>query len=516
MKKVIALLLVCTMIFTLCACGGKKKSTGEKVETAEFIIGAVDMGKPENELDVAAALQSVTYVPQMFYGSYETEDYWTVKSVTEGIDYTDAEDGKIIIDYIPDQINAGPTSVYDDISFCDKYNIMSLCYKTNESGIGKTLFAAYEVDGNKLKLTFVKSYTFDQFTLTADVVLSDFKLEYTFSFEGNTITLSDGTHTKVFKDMTRVGLNVISIEGYLDDDSPDVPSDDFYGLYCNAFIGGCEIGSKADSDCKLRISSYENKELASATYSTDGIFTLARKDPATGKVTTKQYLAFLCGYDGLVLCEGEKTYCYTKSYKQIAIEELSANLAPEHIAVLKQMDEFDLEEIVKTRNQLFTELETELGKQGVKAIVNRSNGEIALDSTVLFATGESTLSDEGKAFLKKFVTAYSNVVLKEEYNGFLSKVMIEGHTDSTGTDEVNKPLSKARADAVLEYCTSAESGLTAAQIGTIKNLLGTFGYAAERPVLKADGTEDADASRRVGFRFIINIDTSKIETTTEA
>ncbi len=519
MKKIIAILLVCTMIFTLCACGGKKKSTGEEVEKVEFLNEDIEIGEDPTPVNLETDYSIINYVPQMFYGRYQTDDYITVKSVKEGVKYNHPEKGEITLGYLPVGLEAGPVSLRDDISFCEDYHVAKLSYHTNESRID--LFAAFEVKDKKITFTIIDSYEFDPITLDVDVKLSDVKFEYSFSFEGNTITLTDGTNTAILEDETRLGAfkSIIGVEGYIDDDSPDMPTDDMYAIDCTKFepIGGSKgmLGNKAEAESKLPVSRQEYEPVSVEMYS-DGLFRIARVDAKTGKVVTDEYIAFVCGYDGLVLCQGTRTFCYTKSYKQIAIEELSANLDPENIAVLKQMEANDLADIVETRNKLFAELETELGKQGVKAAVNRSNGEIALDSTVLFATGESTLSDEGKAFLKKFVTAYSNVVLKEEYNGFLSKVMIEGHTDSTGSDEVNKPLSKARADAVLEYCTSAESGLTAAQIGTIKNLLGTFGYAAERPVLKADGTEDADASRRVGFRFIINIDTSKIEATTEA
>ncbi len=520
MKKVVAILLVCTMIFALCACGGGKNSVGsdkvsstakKEIETVEFLTDGIKVGKDPTPIDISDIYDTVTYIPQMFYGKHESDSYGSVYLVKAGVDFVHPEDGEMLIDYLPMGIVAGPTTLYDDIGFCDDYYIAKLIYAS--STYGTEFYAAYDIQGEKITFTVVESYTFDPITLDVEVELTETKFQYNFSFDGDTIILSDGEHTVELKDKASM---LFGLEGYIADDSPDMPPDDMRAILCTTMKFGSsaavQIGNKAEESKKLTVGRQKH-ERASAIYSTDGLFKLAREDKDTGKVETTEYLMFLCGSDGFVLCDGVKTYCYTKSYKQIAIEELSANLEPEHIAVLKQTSEYQLCDIVETRNQLFEELETELGKQGVKATVNRKNGEIALDSTVLFATGESILSDEGKAFLGKFVTAYSNVVLKEDYKDFLSKVMIEGHTDSTGTDEVNKPLSKARADAVLEYCTSAESGLTAAQIGTIKNLLGTFGYAAERPVLKADGTEDADASRRVGFRFIINVDTSEVETT---
>lgn len=507
MKKLVAILLAVTMIFTLCACG-KEKSTGEKIETYEY-VKTVKMGKPDVKLDPVAALKGLKVVPQIFYGRHLSEGYLNTLAIKDGVKYEHPEKGEILISSLPTGFIAGPTSITENISFCKDYNIMKVRFDSSEGNLD--LFAAYELSGNKITLTVVDSYTFNDYLFEADVKLTEQKFTYTYTLEGDTIIFSDGVDSMVYSNAS-VGAQTLTIEGYLDDNSPDTPDDSMYSFLMSN-LHGTAIGNKEIAESKLRVLRADYEQ-ASSTYSTDGVLTLTREDPKTGETYTKQYLMLLCGMDGFVLCDGVRTYCYTKGYNEIAAEELGHNLDPVQIEALKSMNGFDLSDIVEMRNKLFKELEEELKKQGVNATVNRKNGEIALDSTVLFATGEANLSDTGKAFLQKFVSCYTAVVLKDEYTDFLSRVMIEGHTDSTGTVEVNKPLSQNRADAVLQYVqfvASADSSLSPSQITAIKNLLDAFGYASERLVFNPDGTENLDASRRVGFRFIIDLNPDTIE-----
>lgn len=512
MKKIISLLLCASMLFTLCACGAKK-STGEKVVSQIYedngLFTDVTLGKVENPIDLNAIRAGVTYVPQMFYGRYANkESYYKIGGVEEGIEFSTVEDGEILLSKLPVGIAAGPTTIYDDISFCDEYDIMQLRYITEDSNMD--LFAAYEVEGKTLKLTFVKNYEFDPYTLNVKVKLTDTTVTYGFSFEGDTITLTSGDESVVLQN-DLLGETPSFVEGYMDDDSPDrMGNIEFIDF---GVIGGVIVANKEATESKVMLTAEHSN--AACEYSTDGRFTLTYEDPDTKEIITNQYLAFICGYDGLILCDGLHTYCFTKSYNQVAIEELKGNLAPEQIAVLKELDDFELSELVETRNKLFADLESALDDQGVKATINRENGEIALDSNVLFAVGDSTLSSEGNAILAKFAKAYVSVVTKEEYKEFISQVMVEGHTDSTGDDASNKVLSQARADSVLDFCLSDGSGLNASQINLIKGLMDTCGYASERPVFNADGTENMDASRRVGFRFLVNVDVSEIEATEE-
>jgi NitT/TauT family transport system substrate-binding protein len=61
-----------------------------------------------------------------------------------------------------------------------------------------------------------------------------------------------------------------------------------------------------------------------------------------------------------------------------------------------------------------------------------------------FASGSSTLDNNAKSLIDR-----EFVPIAKEFAG--SRIRIEGNTDGTGTDELNIPLSKKRAQAVADY-----------------------------------------------------------------
>ena len=93
----------------------------------------------------------------------------------------------------------------------------------------------------------------------------------------------------------------------------------------------------------------------------------------------------------------------------------------------------------------------ELDEVGVSYGMRDGNMVISVPSTVTFAAGQATLSDEGKKALKKVAST-----LKKEYPSM--KYSIEGHTDADPIKKSkftsNRELSVMRAMAVLEFLVS--------------------------------------------------------------
>jgi OmpA-OmpF porin, OOP family len=72
---------------------------------------------------------------------------------------------------------------------------------------------------------------------------------------------------------------------------------------------------------------------------------------------------------------------------------------------------------------------------------------IKATTNVNFATGKAVLSAQGKADLCATATAASGVKN--------ALILVAGHTDSTGSDEVNQALSERRASSVVNYIQQA-------------------------------------------------------------
>jgi len=68
---------------------------------------------------------------------------------------------------------------------------------------------------------------------------------------------------------------------------------------------------------------------------------------------------------------------------------------------------------------------------------------VTFESGILYATNSSTLNTTSRASLDKFATSL--------LNNPDTDVNIFGHTDSTGSDAINNPLSERRAESVYNY-----------------------------------------------------------------
>jgi len=79
----------------------------------------------------------------------------------------------------------------------------------------------------------------------------------------------------------------------------------------------------------------------------------------------------------------------------------------------------------------------------VETVNNGQAIKVTFDSGILFATNSSTLNQTSKTALTQFSNS-----LKQNPD---TDVQIFGHTDSSGNDQINIPLSKARAASVQDF-----------------------------------------------------------------
>ena len=124
------------------------------------------------------------------------------------------------------------------------------------------------------------------------------------------------------------------------------------------------------------------------------------------------------------------------------------------------------------KNAQVEEITDANGLQGVK---------VTFDSGILFATNSSTLSAASKNSLNEFAK-----VLK---NNSDCDIAIFGHTDNTGTDAINNPLSVKRAQAVETYLKG--QGVGSAQIKSVD------GQGSTNPVADNSTAEGRKQNRRV-------------------
>lgn len=159
--------------------------------------------------------------------------------------------------------------------------------------------------------------------------------------------------------------------------------------------------------------------------------------------------------------------------------------------------------IAEKKASLLDDLIAAFKEAGITVSVNEETGELAMDSSVLFGGDSAELTAEGKAFLNKFIKAYTSIIYSDKYDGFIKKTMVEGHTAplKNSTYESGLQLSIERATNVKNYCVSSETGVDTSKLAAS---LEEIGYSNSRPIYGSDGKVNLEASRRVSFRFMID------------
>jgi len=107
--------------------------------------------------------------------------------------------------------------------------------------------------------------------------------------------------------------------------------------------------------------------------------------------------------------------------------------------------------------------------------------KVNIPSDISFAKNSAAIKPE----LREVLETFSNG-LKQDSSGM--HVRIVGHTDSSGSDSINNPLSKERADSVKDFLS--DRGVAASRIETL-------GRGEREPIASNDTPEGQAKNRRV-------------------
>ena len=141
------------------------------------------------------------------------------------------------------------------------------------------------------------------------------------------------------------------------------------------------------------------------------------------------------------------------------------------------------EQVVEETQRLERELkevENLLGP-GQAVVLRQGNDLIMRLIGLSFPVGQATIQTEYYGLLRQVQKA---IAIYE-----VSPIVVEGHTDSQGSDQANLRLSQQRADAVREYLI-ANLGLDAGRITAI-------GYGEGRPISSNETTAGRAENRRI-------------------
>lgn len=113
--------------------------------------------------------------------------------------------------------------------------------------------------------------------------------------------------------------------------------------------------------------------------------------------------------------------------------------------------------------------------------------KVTFDNAILFPTNKSELSASSRASLTQFAQSLKNSPDTD--------ITIYGHTDNTGSREVNERLSKARADAVANFLVGN---------GISRTRITTEGLAYDQPLADNSTAAGRAENRRVEIYITAN------------
>ena len=164
-----------------------------------------------------------------------------------------------------------------------------------------------------------------------------------------------------------------------------------------------------------------------------------------------------------------------------------------------------LDKLVGVRTEIIEALMSALRASNITGAKVDDSGAIVFDSEMMFSSGSARLNDRGKEFLDRFLPNYLRVLMSKDYSKYVSQIIIEGHTDTTGDYITNAELSQNRALSVLKYIMSDEfTGISASEKARLEKVVTTNGRSYSDPIYHANGTVNMSASRRVVIKFRLN------------
>lgn len=497
LKRILALILCFLLLFGICACSPKEESS----TTDNIIFKNNDedvLGKPETELNPQEVYSNLEYSTKMFYGDYRIlggEDAeQNFFNQTPLIDFE--VDNTTKSTSLPFRIQAGPHTLNNIITNVNTHEWMCLYFKSETNNQVTQLFS-YVVEGNKLTLTALEEYNYDKETQKIQYSMTDKVLEYSFSFSGTKITLSLGSDkVELYTGLAdNKDTQYFQCDNYYSDKNNLLDGLDHFKFFYN---------EKRIERTSFYVSEYNPESFTGnkikngvGVLSVNGLFTFTV--PRKSGTKTHQYVYFYCGNDGIILTDGNNTYYYNADASDVRRSIIGGNISFEDTAKLGNMSERQLTILKKNKNDLFDELKSAYKESQVPVVINEESGEVSLNTAILFPKDRYDIHLDGRYALNKFVNIYSAIAFAKKYDGFISKVLVEGHTNTQGEYDINMTLSENQAKSVMDYSSLITKS------PQLKAVMQSVGCGPDRPVYSPDGSVDMTASCRVAFRFIVKL-----------
>lgn len=204
--------------------------------------------------------------------------------------------------------------------------------------------------------------------------------------------------------------------------------------------------------------------------------------------------------------------------------DLMTSLAVIFILLLCAFMNNVFEEGQSTRSKILEKLQIQLKDFVVKGVKVESDPTDPLALLILvpeglleFKVNRAEIPQPGIVFLSSFIPRLTDTIYNKEFRNEISSVVVEGHTDSTGSDAMNLELSQRRSMSVVGKCIDIikPNGNSADSEGNKRDyflrVLSASGRGKQDLIME-NGEEDHQKSRRVVFKIRVrSFEEKKIE-----
>ncbi len=181
-----------------------------------------------------------------------------------------------------------------------------------------------------------------------------------------------------------------------------------------------------------------------------------------------------------------------------------------------------LQKAYADRKELLEKIQQQLERQNLRVEVDLEHGLLRLgENSVHFATSSAQLDAENKKkveliaeVLGRILPAYaerckSPTVCGGAQNTALETLFIEGHTDTTGNDPDNWPLSTNRAVSTFRAMIEKMPALRDLRNKRGEEIISVSGYGSTRWISEGKTKEALANNRRIDLRFVMDADKSR-------
>jgi outer membrane protein OmpA-like peptidoglycan-associated protein len=192
--------------------------------------------------------------------------------------------------------------------------------------------------------------------------------------------------------------------------------------------------------------------------------------------------------------------------------DLMTSLAVIFILLLCTFMNNAFQESQSTRSMILGKLQHQLKNyvaQGVR-VESDPNDPLALlilvpEGLLDFAVDQFEIPPHGRDFLVGFIPKLTDTIYNKEFRNDISSVVVEGHTDATGSDTHNLKLSQNRSMAVVSESINIMENQVVdkhqEKIDYFLRVLSASGRGKQDLIKDREGNVDADKSRRVVFKI---------------